>query len=95
MVVGTDAGIAPAKPHDVLPTALADLVECGMTTVEGLRSLTTVAAKVCGVADRKGKLAVGYDADLLAVSGDPLTDPAALTRIARVWKAGREVRLVA
>ena len=91
MVVGTDAGISQAKPHDVLPNAFADLVESGMTPIEALQALTTVAAKVCGVADRKGKLAAGFDADLVAVAGDPFSDVAALTAVASVWRAGREV----
>ena len=91
LVVGTDAGIGPAKPHGVLAHSLADLVESGMTPAEGLRALTTVAAGVCGVADRKGKLAPGYDADILVVNGDPLQEPNALTATAHVWKAGRQV----
>jgi imidazolonepropionase-like amidohydrolase len=91
IVVGTDAGINPGKPHDVVSHALADLVAFGMTPIDGLQSLTTVAAKVCGVADRKGKLAAGFDADLVAVAGDPRHDVNALTSVVRVWRAGREV----
>jgi imidazolonepropionase-like amidohydrolase len=91
IVVGTDAGITPAKPHDVLPTALGELVGFGMTPIDGLRSLTTVAAKVCGVADRKGRLAPGFNADLVAVAGDPLSDPHALEAVTRVWRAGRDI----
>ena len=34
IVAGTDAGITPAKPHDVLPYAFADLVDAGMTHLE-------------------------------------------------------------
>ena len=84
IVVGTDAGIGPSKPHDVLPNALTELVESGMTPIEGLRAITSVAAKVCGVADRKGRLAAGFDADLVAVAGDPLADPHALRTVERV-----------
>lgn len=91
LVAGSDAGIDPSKPHDVLPNALSDFVRCGMTAIEGLSALTTVGAKVCGVADRKGTLAAGFDADLVAVAGDPLSDPRALTAIVRVWRAGNEV----
>jgi imidazolonepropionase-like amidohydrolase len=88
LVAGTDAGIGPHKPHDVLPYALSDLIQCGNTPVDGLRALTTVAAKVCGVADRKGRLAPGYDADIIAVNGDPLTEPNALAAVTAVWRAG-------
>lgn len=91
VVAGTDAGIDLAKPHDVLPYASAEFVEIGMTSVEAMRALTSVPARVLGLGDRKGRLAPGYDADLLAVTGDPLTDPAALTATAAVWKAGRRI----
>jgi imidazolonepropionase-like amidohydrolase len=93
LVAGTDAGIGPHKPHDVLPYALGDLIQCGHTPVEGLRALTTVAAKVCGVADRKGRLAPGFDADIIAVNGDPLTEPDTLATVTAVWRAGNRVQL--
>jgi imidazolonepropionase-like amidohydrolase len=41
-----------------------------------------------------GRLAPGYDADLLTVDADPLTDIAVLAcpdRITGVWRGGREV----
>jgi imidazolonepropionase-like amidohydrolase len=91
LVAGTDAGIGPHKPHDVLAYALGDLIECGTTPLEGLRALTTVAAKTCGVSDRKGRLAPGFDADIIAIDGDPLTEPNALQSITAVWRAGNRV----
>jgi imidazolonepropionase-like amidohydrolase len=92
MVVGTDAGIAPLKPHDVLPHALGDLVEVGMSHVEALRALTSNAAATCHVGDRKGRLKAGWHADLLAVAGDPSTDTAALLAPVAVWHGGQRVR---
>jgi|GEM_PF-6129080 len=59
----------------------------GMNLVEGLRTVTSTAAGACHVGDRKGRIAAGFDADLLAVHGDPLTDPAALTRVPAVYRA--------
>ena len=47
---------------------------------------------MCGLGDRKGRIAPGYDADLLAVDGDPLTDPAALRRVRAVFARGVRVR---
>ena len=90
--VGTDAGISPVKPHDVLPHALAQLSAFGQTPQYGLRAMTSVAAGVIGVGDHKGRLRAGFDADVLAVAGDPLTEPAALTRPVAVWKGGLRVR---
>ncbi|GAA2555696.1 amidohydrolase family protein [Pseudonocardia hydrocarbonoxydans] len=92
VVAGTDAGIAPPKPHGVLPYGLAQLVDLGMTPPEALRAGTATAAQVCGVGDRKGRVAPGYDADLLAVAGDPTVDIGALLAPVAVLVAGRFVR---
>ncbi|MGH9275894.1 MAG: amidohydrolase family protein, partial [Acidimicrobiales bacterium] len=92
IVAGTDAGITPAKPHDVLPHALRDLVGVGMSHLEGLRALTSGAAAACHVGDRKGRLARGWDADLFAVAGDPTVDSDALLAPVAVWRGGRRLR---
>jgi imidazolonepropionase-like amidohydrolase len=91
VVAGTDAGISPNKPHDVLPHAMRDLTAAGMTSVEAVQSLTSTAARAVGLGDRKGRLAPGYDADVLAVHGDPFADEAALRAVAGVWRAGRRM----
>lgn len=91
VVAGTDAGIAPVKPHDVLRYAMPQLIEFGMSAAEALRTITSVAAEVCGVGDCKGRLAVGHDADILAVQGNPLTDPESIHRIEAVYCRGRRV----
>ncbi|UWZ59597.1 amidohydrolase family protein [Dactylosporangium aurantiacum] len=88
MTAGTDAGIAPIKPPDVLRWAVAQLGQVGMTPAVALRAATSVAAESCGLGHRKGRLAAGYDADILAVDGDPLQDPAALHRIRAVYVRG-------
>jgi imidazolonepropionase-like amidohydrolase len=93
VVCSSDAGISRAKPHDVLPWGLADMVSLiGFSTVEALRSATSVAADVCRVGDRKGRIAPGYDADFLAVHGDPVSDIAALRSVAAVFRAGHRIR---
>jgi len=91
MNAGTDAGIAPIKPPDVLRHAVAHLGMLGMTPAEALRASTSHAAAVCGLGHRKGRLEPGYDADILAVHGDPLTDPAALHRIVGVYVRGERM----
>ena len=92
MVVGTDAGVGLAKPHDILPHAFADLVAVGMSHLDGLRALTSTAAAACDMADRKGRLRAGWDADLLAVAGDPSVDTGALLAPVAVWRGGRRLR---
>jgi imidazolonepropionase-like amidohydrolase len=91
MNAGTDAGIAPIKPPDVLRWGVGHLGMVGMSPAEALRASTSHAAAVCGLGHRKGRLEPGYDADVLAVDGDPLTDSAVLHRIAAVYLRGRRV----
>lgn len=88
IVPGTDAGISPAKPHDVMTHALAELVACGMSPDRALQAMTTDAAGACKVADTKGRIGVGYDADLLALAGDPTDDIDAIHHPVRVWARG-------
>ena len=89
VVAGTDAGIGPPKPHSPLPRAVAQLVTLGMTPLDALRAVTSVAARACGLVSRKGRLAPGFDADLLVVGGDPFADPAALLDVRAVYLGGR------
>ena len=89
--IGTDAGIAPAKPHDVLPHALVAMAGEGVDPAVALRAMTATAADVIGLATSKGRLRPGFDADVLAVDGDPLSDPTALLRPVGVWHRGRRV----
>jgi imidazolonepropionase-like amidohydrolase len=91
LVAGTDAGISPAKPHDVLPLGIAVLAQAGLSNAEALRAATSVAAEALGVGERKGALQKGKDADLLAVGGDPTIDLAALLDVRAVFRAGRRV----
>lgn len=91
LIGGTDAGISPGKPHNVLPYGVAFLARAGLTNAEALAAATSVAAEACGVADRKGTLSAGKDADLFAVAGDPLQDVSALLRVTAVFKAGQRV----
>jgi imidazolonepropionase-like amidohydrolase len=91
MVAGSDAGIGPVKPHDVVRRAPDQLREIGIGQAEALRMITSVAAGVIGLGHRKGRIAPGFDADILAVDGDPLADPAALHRVRAVWARGAAV----
>jgi imidazolonepropionase-like amidohydrolase len=91
IVCGTDGGVGPPKPHDILPRAVLDLVGIGLPP-DALAAATSAAADACGVGDRKGRLAAGYDADLLVVGGDLRADPEALVDVKRVYRAGQRVR---
>ncbi len=87
----TDAGIDPHKPHDVFPDDLADLPRHGFTGTEVLTGATSAAAASCGLGHRKGRIAAGYDADLVAVAAGVQRDLAALREVHAVWRGGRRV----
>ena len=92
IVCGTDAGVGPNKPHDVLRFAVSDfLPKIGMSNAEALKANTSVAADVCGIGDRKGTIAAGKDADIIAVPGNPLDDITCLQRILAVIVAGHQM----
>jgi imidazolonepropionase-like amidohydrolase len=91
LVPGSDAGVSPAKPHDVLPFAPGDMAAAGLSPAEVLRAMTSRAAQACGLGHRKGRIAPGFDADILAIDGNPLDDPAAVRRLRAVYVGGRAV----
>ena len=93
LVVGTDAGVGPGKPHDVLPYAAIHLAEVGLPNLDALESMTSRSAAAIGLAGRKGRVAVGYDADLIAVAGNPLDDMGALHDLRAVYLRGNPVDL--
>jgi imidazolonepropionase-like amidohydrolase len=92
ITVSSDAGITETKPHDVLPHGVAQIARNGFSNPDALRAVTSVAAESCGLENRKGRIAAGYDADLLAVRGDPLADPTHLRNVAAVFRVGRPIR---
>ena len=91
LVPGSDAGATPAKPHDALRFAPEDLAAAGLTPAEILQAMTSSAARACGLGHRKGRIAPGFDADILAIGGNPLEDPAAIRQVCAVFIGGRPV----
>ena len=89
LVSGSDAGITPGKAHGVLPHSVIGLAAAGVAPAAALATATSLAAQACGLGDRTGRIATGYDADLLVVAGDPLADIAALRAVRAVYRLGR------
>lgn len=91
LAICSDAGIRTGRPHDVLPHGAISFAAMGMSNADALRAVTELPAAACGLATRKGRLAVGYDADIVAFDGHPLVDITALLRPEAVIRAGEVV----
>jgi N-acetylglucosamine-6-phosphate deacetylase len=79
-----------ADPKDFRPN-LRLALDRGLTEEDALAALTTVPAKLCGVADELGTIEPGHIANLTIVTGDSYFDPAA--KVTAVWVDGKEFPL--
>ncbi|MFN3353243.1 MAG: amidohydrolase family protein [Brevundimonas sp.] len=86
---GTDSGVSA---HGDNAQEFALLVQAGMTPLEAVQAATVVAAEHLGISAEAGRLAPNMPADLIAVSGDPLSDVTELERVRFVMRGGRIYR---
>lgn len=90
---GSDLPAAPYMlPGPALHQELDALVQTGLTPVQALQAATHVAADILGKPDL-GRLEAGARADILVVTGDPLTDIRATRTVHAVWTNGTPVDL--
>lgn len=82
---GTDAGVFP---HGDNARQFAYMVRHGMTPLQAVRAATLDAAAALGRAQELGAIAPGRFADLIAVTGDPLTDITRLEHVSGVIQGG-------
>lgn len=62
----------PVALIQYLPICAGLSVRAGLSMVEGYKSITINAAKICGVDDRVGSLEAGKDADIAIFNGNPM-----------------------
>ena len=89
MAFGTDSGV---YPHGDNARQFGKMIEWGMKPLDAIQAATVNAADLLGWADKIGTLETGHYADLVAVSGDPLSDVRALESVKFVMKGGAVVR---
>ncbi len=65
------------------------LVRLGLSPFEALQAATVSSAELLGLADRTGRIAPGYEADLVLLPGNPLEDVMALQDVLLVVSNGR------
>ena len=89
LLAGTDivlfAGIVPGFGDQ---RELELLVEAGFSPVEAIRIATLNGATFLGRQDRIGSIAVGKNADLLIMKGDPATRISDIENVEMVFKDG-------
>lgn len=89
LVVGTDptggGGVIPGYSNQ---RAVELLVEAGLTPLEAIKASTLNGATYLNRADRVGTIAVGKQADLVVLAGDPSANIADIRKVETVFKAG-------
>lgn len=85
---GTDTFVEPGSNAKEFKA----LVAAGLSPLDALRSATSVAADLLGLGANIGRIAPGYNADVIAVAGDPLKDITTLERVQFVMQNGHIVR---
>jgi imidazolonepropionase-like amidohydrolase len=85
---GTDAGVSK---HGRNADEFELLVKYGMTPVEAIKAATVNAADLLGLAAEIGTIEAGKSADIIAVTGDPLSDVRVLKRMDFVMAKGETI----
>jgi imidazolonepropionase-like amidohydrolase len=88
--VGSDSG----SRNDAQATAreIELFVASGVPAAEAIAAATVTNAEILGMSDRLGRIRKGFEADLIAVEGDPITNVAKLHSVSFVMKGGAVVR---
>jgi imidazolonepropionase-like amidohydrolase len=92
VVFGTDA-VAGAHGHN-FEELIFRVEKGGQDPMAAIVSATSLAAESLGLEGRIGRIAPGYEADLIAVEGNPLEDITALRRVRFVMMGGKVVKYV-
>ena len=86
VVFGTDA---VAGAHGRNAEEFIDRVrDCGVDPMAAMVSANSLGAEALGLGDQIGSIAPGFQADIIALDGDPLKDITAVRRVVFVMKGG-------
>ena len=82
---GTDAGV---YRHGMNWLEFTYLIEAGIKPMDAIKAATMNAAELIGIKDQLGSIEIGKLADIVAVDGNPLTDPKVFGKVVFVMKDG-------
>lgn len=85
VVFGSDSAV---YPHGDNPKQFSRMVQFGMSEMQAINAATSLAVEALGKEGALGCLAVGCAADIIAVTGDPLSDITVLEAVNFVMKDG-------
>ncbi|MEM7351163.1 MAG: amidohydrolase family protein [Acidobacteriota bacterium] len=91
LALGTDVNNPQVFPGYAAHEELALMVEAGLTPQQALAAATLGGASFLGKASTLGRVAPGYEADLLILSANPLQDVLATRTLVAVVHDGRVV----
>lgn len=91
IVASTDSGYGPESINRVAMEA-ANFVSLGMSHFDAIRSCTSLAAELLQVNDHTGRIAEGYDADLVVIERNPLEDIRSLQDVIVIISNGQIVK---
>jgi imidazolonepropionase-like amidohydrolase len=86
---GTDAGVSK---HGRNADEFELMVKWGMPPVEAIKAATVNAADLLGLGQEVGTIEPGKSADIIAVTGDPLSDVKVLKKVEFVMARGEVVK---
>jgi len=90
ILFGTDVGYLsdydPTKEYELMARA-------GLTPMQILASLTTAPAERFGESDKRGRIAVGMDADFVLLNSDIAQDATKFANVCATYRAGKLIAL--
>lgn len=90
IAMGTD-NMLETMTGETVHRELQYYVEAGLTPMQAIMVATKGSAEYLGIANRKGTVTVGKEADLILLDSNPLTDIKNIRTISKVFQKGKQV----
>ena len=91
LATGTDCGVRGVMP-DMVWREIWNLHDHGLSAMDAIKAGTSGGARLLGLEDEAGVLAVGRPADIVMAPGNPLHDLKLLSNLSLVMQGGQIVQ---